>query len=343
MIKTVIRGSILCIVMLVLNGCLPSSPTQFDQQHFVPAKVKTSSLPVKIVKEYVPVPMPGQMMTIQTTKTKGKTKKHFNIKQTAVNYANKKSTYYPKDSAFINSMMTYPYMEGALYTIYSAPLKLTDIQLEPGEEIISIAAGDTSRWIIGKTHSGEAKHLAWHLLIKPIETDIETSLDIMTNQRSYHLKLIATGNTYLASVKWNYPSAMITENRSPVGSDTNGNKTSGPLSIDMNKIDLNYHLELVKGATPAWYPTSVFNDGTHTYIQFPNSIHTNTMPILMVAINPTRGDQRYSNPGFSPMVNYRIKGNYMIVDTVIKSAILQTGVNPDDDNTDRKTQVWIYH
>jgi type IV secretory pathway VirB9-like protein len=35
--------------------------------------------------------------------------------------------------------------------VYSAPEKITDIALETGEEITSVSAGDTVRWVVGDT------------------------------------------------------------------------------------------------------------------------------------------------------------------------------------------------
>ena len=54
-------------------------------------------------------------------------------------------------------MQVYPFSDGALYQVYAAPGEITDIGLEPGEQLVGsgpVAAGDTVRWIIGDTESG---------------------------------------------------------------------------------------------------------------------------------------------------------------------------------------------
>ena len=59
--------------------------------------------------------------------------------------------------AIINAIQVYPYSDGALYQVYAAPGEITDIALEPGEQLVGsgpVAAGDTVRWIIGDTESG---------------------------------------------------------------------------------------------------------------------------------------------------------------------------------------------
>src|SRR5689334_23548999 len=52
------------------------------------------------------------------------------------------------------------YSAGALYQAYTAPGEITDIALQDGEQLVGtgpVAAGDTVRWIIGDTESGDRK------------------------------------------------------------------------------------------------------------------------------------------------------------------------------------------
>ncbi|HCX11204.1 MAG TPA: P-type conjugative transfer protein TrbG, partial [Hyphomonas sp.] len=53
-----------------------------------------------------------------------------------------------------NAIQVYPYTVGALYQVYCAPEQVTDIVLQPGEELVSVSAGDTVRWVLGDTVSG---------------------------------------------------------------------------------------------------------------------------------------------------------------------------------------------
>ena len=64
-------------------------------------------------------------------------------------------------AGYINAVQVYPFAEGALYQVYAAPGDVTDIALENGEQLVGsgpVAAGDTVRWIIGDTESGEGRH-----------------------------------------------------------------------------------------------------------------------------------------------------------------------------------------
>src|SRR3546814_3869679 len=68
--------------------------------------------------------------------------------------ANKAALQEPSSAGFIHAVQVYPYTEGALYRLYAAPERVTDIALQPGETITSVAAGDTVRWTVGDTTSG---------------------------------------------------------------------------------------------------------------------------------------------------------------------------------------------
>ncbi len=66
----------------------------------------------------------------------------------------------PVRDGFINAMQVYPFTDGALYQVYCAVGEITDIALQPGEQLVGsgpVAAGDTIRWIIGDTQSGTGR------------------------------------------------------------------------------------------------------------------------------------------------------------------------------------------
>ncbi len=272
----------------------------------------------QVVTQYVPVPMPGQLMP-DPSSTAVATTPTFSSPTAAVDYANQQATEQPASSGFFNSMMTYNFTDGALYTIYCAPLKITDIALQPGEKLISEAAGDTLRWQIAQTYSGSGDSLTQHILIKPNQADLDNTMIITTDQRVYHLVLHSTDSSYMAAVSWNYPNSMVTyasNNDSPLANPFGGPAADGP-SIDLNQLDFNYAFALSEGSKPDWYPIRIFNDGKQTYIQLPSNYTAAQMPVLYVADN---------NGNYGTMVNWRYRAPYIITDVVLQQARLQTGV-----------------
>jgi type IV secretion system protein VirB9 len=116
----------------------------------------------------------------------------------------------PRREGYYNAIQIYPWSEGALYQVYAAPGQITNIALEPGERLTGagpIAAGDTTRWIIGDTESGSGSTARVHILVKPTRDDISTNLVISTDRRVYTIELRAREALYMPSVAWAYPAA----------------------------------------------------------------------------------------------------------------------------------------
>ena len=57
-----------------------------------------------------------------------------------------------------------------------APARFPDIALQPGEELVSVSAGDTVRWVVGDTISGSGNTARAHVLVKPISSGIRPIL-----------------------------------------------------------------------------------------------------------------------------------------------------------------------
>lgn len=246
---------------------------------------------------------------------KSKTIKPKHIKQAqhqkgkkAVDKANKSSVRKPKSLNYLNSIMTYRFEKGAIYQVYTAPLQVTDVQFQPGEHVISIAAGDTLRWQVSKTYSGSGKDQREHLLIKPNHPGIKNSVVIMTNLRNYHLELISTKNTYMNVVNWQYPNQSFVNHYKK--SDSQNSVLNG---LNLSSMQFNYQLQVVDGSKPDWMPEMVFTDGDKTYIKFPPNMQE--APVLFLT----------NDSGTGHIVNYRVQGNYYIVDTVISRAQLRLG------------------
>lgn len=119
---------------------------------------------------------------------------------TAVAAATRAATRGPVAAGFINAVQVYPWSEGALYQLYGAPERVTDIALQPGETLIAIAAGDTVRWTVGDTSSGVGETRRTHILVKPFAPGLRTNLVITTDRRSYHLQLESTAATAMGDL-----------------------------------------------------------------------------------------------------------------------------------------------
>src|SRR5947208_12334194 len=122
--------------------------------------------------------------------------------------ANDAARVQPRKAGYFNAVQVFPYSPGALYQIYAAPGQITDIALEPGEQLIGsgpISAGDTVRWLVGDTESGSGDSRRVHIMVKPTRPLIETNLVVNTDRRTYLIELRSHEKPYMPSVAWYYP------------------------------------------------------------------------------------------------------------------------------------------
>jgi type IV secretory pathway VirB9-like protein len=117
-----------------------------------------------------------------------------------VDMANRAALMEPRASGYSNAVQIYPWSDGALYRLFAAPERVSDIALQAGEALVSVAAGDTVRWIVGDTTSGAGGDKRTHILIKPSAAGLKTNLVIATDRRAYHLQLESTAVTSMSAI-----------------------------------------------------------------------------------------------------------------------------------------------
>jgi type IV secretion system protein VirB9 len=272
--------------------------------------------PVQIVEVAKPLPLPGQLKPIPEKKDKtkdDKNQKEEKQPKERVDDANAVARIEPAKDGYINAIQVYPYTKGALYQLYAAPAQVTDIALEPGEKLVSVSAGDTVRWVVGDTTSGEGKDALVHILVKPIGSDLLTNLVITTDRRTYHLEMRASPSTYMASVSWTYPASELLTLRKQ-RSEVDVGAVIADAGINIEQLKFRYRIE---GDAP-WRPVRVFDDGAKVYIQFPSGLAQSEAPPLFVV-----------GPDAKPaLVNYRVRGTTYIVDRLFVAAELRMGTAP---------------
>ncbi|QNA85458.1 P-type conjugative transfer protein TrbG [Sphingomonas sp. So64.6b] len=224
--------------------------------------------------------------------------------------ANRAATQEPLAQAFVNAVQVYPFSDGTIYQVYTAPGAVTDIALQPSEGLISVAAGDTVRWVIGDTTSGAGTDKRTHILVKPSASGLATNLVITTDRRSYHLQLTATSRIAMAALSWTYPADQLIALRRVAEQTAAAAPVAEGLSVD--SLHFNY---VVSGDQPAWRPLRAFDDGRQTFIEFPATIAVGDAPPLFI-VGPT---------GEAELVNYRVRGRFYVVDRIFDAAELRLG------------------
>lgn len=197
-------------------------------------------------------------------------------------------------------------------SVVCSPLEVCDIELQAGEVVRDVLVGDTVRWKVEPATSGEVGGQAIHLIVKPTEPGLITSMVVTTSRRTYHIQLKSHPTQYMARVGFEYP-----EDVSNRLADINARMEASTIpgaGVPAEQLNFGYSIS----GNAQWRPTRVYSDGTKTYVQFPESIASREAPVLFVV-----------SGGQNRIVNYRMKSNMMIVDYQVDTAILISGVGWD--------------
>ena len=226
-----------------------------------------------------------------------------------VDAANRAAVREPSRESYVNAVQVYAWSQGALYRLYTAPERVSEIALQPGESLISVAAGDTVRWVIGDTTSGSGAARRTHILVKPSAVGLRTNLVITTDRRVYHVQVESTARTAMASISWTYPADELLAVQRGEGAADASPVAAG---VAVEALNFGYRIE---GDDPPWRPVRAFDDGSQVFIEFPSTLSQGEAPPLFV-----RGTS-----GRTELVNYRLRGRYYVVDRLFSAAELRLG------------------
>ncbi|WP_343698953.1 P-type conjugative transfer protein TrbG [Caulobacter sp.] len=206
----------------------------------------------------------------------------------------------------------FAYDQDAVFPVIATPGRITDIVLEPGEALVGsgpVAAGDTARWVIGDTISGQGAQRRVHVMVKPTATGLATNLIINTDRRTYHLELRASSRTWLSQVSWLYPEAaaplvLIAPPTPPAAPQET--PAPGPLNTAYR----------ISGDHPLWRPTRVYDDGRRVFVEFGPGVEVSDLPPLY----------RLGPDGkTAELINYHVEGGRLVTERLFEQAELRLG------------------
>lgn len=223
---------------------------------------------------------------------------------------------YPAENAVIlsgekeakkNVTTTFFYEEDKIYNIYCRVNNTTTLLLSPDEQVTSVNAGDTARWRIREVNTGSSDGERSAIIIKPIsfneEKMVKTNISIFTNKRIYNINVTSAREWYNPMVKWLYPKEIELAER------TKRNSEEEMTLTDPSKLNYSYTVSTKKYD---FAPTTIFDDGKKTFLVMKSNLQE--LPALFMKEN-----------GKLLTVNYRVKGNYLIVDRTFQEGALQLG------------------
>lgn len=218
-------------------------------------------------------------------------------------------------TAYKAGLVTFTYGSG-IPTVVCALLELTDLAFEKGESILSVQLGDSVRWNIESAISGSANDSVEHLIVKPLEAGLKTSMLITTDRRTYHIRLKSTEADFMPAVVFSYPNSLKLPSKKHYGDDSYLQYTSNYVSnedhndnSETNSSLKNYssvqNVSYEGNSRPALnvaatyndstqrrnynysvdgdskiIPQNVYDDGKRTFIVMNNPINSSYLPVL---------------------------------------------------------------
>lgn len=228
-------------------------------------------------------------------------------------------------------LVVFNFDPNASYTILARPNAITNIQLGPDEQLISLAMGDTVNWITAKVDGAGG-----HIFIKPIRADLFTSGTLVTNKRTYQLTLRSVSDRahWYQRVSWQYPDMMVLGSLSsltppqtlqdpamlPQAIGLPASFASTPPSFAQSspaasqrqsyeRLNFDYAIE----GKASFRPSQVFDDGQFTWIKIPHN--SQEMPAVFMI----------SSDGEMEIVNFVAKGDYIMVQRLAGGFMLKLG------------------
>ena len=217
--------------------------------------------------------------------------------------------------------------------VVCAVLQVCDIELQAGEQVNSVNVGDSARWLVEPAISQSGAGEIQHLIIKPMDVGLQTSLIVATDRRTYHVKLISHKTQYMPRVGFQYPDeatakwAALKQRQEKaraenVLSTSDAGDGQGPSHTKQGPYLGSLNFDYTVKGHARWKPVRIYNDGVKTIIEMPATMSQTEAPSLLVL----RQGGSLKKDNDVTLVNYRLQDGRYIVDQVFDEAVLVAGV-----------------
>jgi len=220
----------------------------------------------------------------------------------------------PRGGRLDNRMKTLNYAKNQVYKIVTHYFQDTMIIFSRDEEIVHVGAGDKEAWTI--TAVGN------YLSLKPIDDRADTNLNLLTkNIKTGEMKPYAfelrvsqkrgvTDNDSTYMLTFSYPEIQRQRELERLYKE---NKLKHPEVIVDRRIEASeWNMDYSFAGNTRNMPKKVFDDGEFTYFEFDKNAET---PAIFIV------DENNNES----LVNFHVKGKYLIVQRTAEQFTLRTG------------------
>ena len=177
------------------------------------------------------------------------------------------------------------------------------IEFEEGEEISTISMGDSTAWMMNPSGN--------RLFLKPVEQDATTNMTLITNKRVYLFELHANETDDIDDPKMVFVMRFAYNNSNGVGGESN--YLDSVPEPDLLENPEKYNTDYTISGSDEVAPIRIFDDAEFTYFQFRDK--NAEVPAFYWV----------DNEGNESIINYRTRGDYIVVERVSSRFTLRHG------------------
>ena len=207
-------------------------------------------------------------------------------------------------------------------TLVCAPGFACSVRLNSDEQPLSVVLGNPAMWQSEVLTYGHGRHV---ITVRALDYTGEANMLINTDRRTYTVKLKASRDQYVPAIGWYYPKEQLATWVRQAGEQQHAQtqatqQAQQVLGSDdelphLTASDLNFRY-YQEGRDYTWKPVRVYDDGKKTFIEMNPKMQVSAAPVLVII----------DADGREQLVNYRVKGNYFVVDRLFDRAALLNGV-----------------
>ena len=209
----------------------------------------------------------------------------------------------PRPIATDSRIRTVRYSPNEVYQFIGHYGYQSSIEFEEGEKIQTVSVGDSTAWLINPSSS--------RLFLKPIDQNALTNMTVITDKRSYLFELHAEETKDIRDKNMVFSYRFIYPQSDSSALDYTQYEPLPDLEKEAEKYNFNYS---IRGSTVI-EPIRIFDDGEFTYFEFKDK--NAEIPAFF----------RVDSVGNEELINFRKRGNYIVVERVSQRFTLRRGAD----------------
>jgi type IV secretion system protein VirB9 len=227
-----------------------------------------------------------------------------------------------------NGTILYPF-DGSWPTVVASPLHISIIELQAGSHPEEVDLGAPSEWIMHEAAAGNKPIVVLQPRFSGLHTNLMITATSATGKAMiYYVNLVSDGSKYTPKVGFYYPQAIQSQwhlqaaNSAAAANKAQSETVASLPNLSASNLNFNWKVHCSGGG---WFsnsncrsimPQRVFDDGTHTYIQFPaNQGSRGGIPSILAE----------NSAGKPAIINDQFRDNYYIIDSVPHKILLIAG------------------